>query len=758
MAANRSNRRRRWADLTLRAKSMVVVGIPMLGLLAAGTAGVWVGRQQIADQRRVEQALKVRTDIQNVLTFLLDAETGVRGYALTGRDSFLVPFRKCRTTLSFDLTQLRDLVSGDPELSNLMQQVEEEAGLQFLTLNSLRTLGPVRGREGEVRQDLLLNKGQVHMGALRQLLEQMRTREDRLFERAQSREEHAKNLTFVAVAASILFGLLGGVAATVGFTRGVTTRVRRLEENAVRLATGEPLAPLPHSRDEIGRLGGALEEAASLLAERTRELRENEEKFRLLAENADDIIYRYRLTPEVRMEYISPSVTRILGYRPDEFYADPSVMTSLVHPDDRPAVEAGRDTPDSFRETESLRLVRKDGAVVWIERKAGMVLDSEGKPAAIQGIARDVTERKRAEEALRESEALKTLILSSMAEGTVVTDEGGAIVSVNAAMEQMAGWADAEARGRTFSDVFELREEGRDPQPWGETVLNRAMQSREPVATRGYEQSLLTRDGRHLPVGVTASPLIDSAGSLLGGLAVIRDVGYEREVDHLKSSLVSTVSHELRTPLTMIQGFSELLLDRDLSDSRSKEGLHQIKNASERLSRLIEDLLSVSRIESGRLVANVASVELGPVIAEVIAPFRSERPIGVSLDGVSEVVADRDKLVQILTNLVSNAVKYSPEGTDIGIGARADGRVVLVEVRDRGIGMTEDERARLFEKFFRADRSEVKEVRGTGLGLYITRSLVEMQGGRIWVESEPDEGSTFIFSLPAADPDDEAAA
>jgi PAS domain S-box-containing protein len=736
---------------------MVVVGIPMLGLLAAGTAGVWMGRQQIADQRRVEQALKVRTDIQNVLTFLLDAETGVRGYALTGRPSFLKPFRRCRRTLSFDLTQLRDLVAPDPELSQLMQQVEEEAGLQFLILNALRTLGPVHRTEGEARQDRLLDRGQVHMGALRKLLGQMRDREDGLFASAQAREERAKNLTYGAVGASILFGLLGGVAATVGFTRGVATRVKRLGENAVRLATGAPLAPLPESRDEIGRLDGALHEAESLLADRTRELRESEEKFRLLAENADDIIYRSVLLPEPRMEYISPSVTRILGYTPEEFYSNPQLMSEVVHPDDRRATEARGDVPPPSSETQSLRLIRKDGEVVEIELRSSVVLDADGNAAAMQGIARDVTERKRAEDALRESEALKTLILSSMAEGTVVTDPSGAIVSINAAMERMAGWTDEEARGRAFSDVYELLEEGREPQPWEDTVLHRAIEAREPVATRGYQQSLLTRDGRHLPVGVTASPLIDSAGTLLGGLAVVRDVGYEREVDHLKSSLVSTVSHELRTPLTMIQGFSELLMDRDLSDPRSKEGLHQIRNASERLSRLIEDLLSVSRIESGRLVANVAPVELGPVIAEVVAPFRAERPIEVALDGVSKVVADRDKLVQILTNLVSNAVKYSPQGTDIGIGARDDGRVVLVEVRDRGIGMTEDERARLFEKFFRADRSEVKEVRGTGLGLYITRSLVEMQGGRIWVESEPGQGSTFTFSLPAADPEDEAA-
>ena len=262
-------------------------------------------------------------------------------------------------------------------------------------------------------------------------------------------------------------------------------------------------------------------------------------------------------------------------------------------------------------------------------------------------------------------------------------------------------------------------------------------------------RTLLTRDGRHIPVGLTVGPLLDSEGNLLGGLAVVRDVSYEREVDHLKSSLVSTVSHELRTPLTMIQGFSELLLDRDLSEERSKEALNQIKNAAERLSRLIEDLLSVSRIESGRLVARLEPVELEPVVAEVIAPYLAHRRIKVGLDGVSTAMADRDQLVQILTNLVSNAVKYSPAGTDIAISARAEGRTVQVEVTDRGIGMTEEERSRLFEKFFRADRGEVRDVGGTGLGLYITRNLVEMQGGQIWVRSKKGKGSTFVFSLPA---------
>jgi PAS domain S-box-containing protein len=882
---SRRDTRRGWADLSLRSKGILVVGIPMIGLLAAAMAAIGLGARQLTAERRVEQSLRIRTDLQNVLIFLLNAETGVRGYVLTGSHDFLEPFRKSRQTLSFDLTELRALVAEDPPLRDLAERVVDRAGRQFLTLNELRTLAHQPGKAAAARRDSLLRQGQLQMDALRALLDRMRMTENRLFLAAESGQERAKALTYLAVVASLAFGVAGGVAATMVFTRGVVARIRRLQENAVRLANGEPLDPLRSGDDEIGRLGVALQEADDLLKSRDLEIRQSEEKFRLIAENADDIIYRYRLFPTPQMEYISPSVTRVLGYTPDDFYTNHTLMQEVIHPDDRRASEADRSDPDQASGTLALRVVRKDGAVIWIERRMGTVRDEEGNPTAVQGIARDVTERKRAEEeesrlrafldsvieniphmvfvkdakelrfirfnrageeltghsreewlgkndydmfpvdeadfftakdrevldrrqlveipeepiqtregelrvlhtkkipildragtpqyllgisediterkrseeALRESEAQKTSILASMAEGTVVTELDGTIVSVNTAMERMAGWTESEIRGSPFTDVYGLREGERESHDWEETLLCKAIRTGEILASRGFGKTLLTRDGRHLPVAVTASPLLDEQGNVLGGIEVIRDVSYEREMDQLKSSLVSTVSHELRTPLTMIQGFSELLLDRDLSDQRSKEALHQIRNAAERLSRLIEDLLSVSRIESGRLVAHVAPVELEPVLAEVIAPFLAGRTIEVGLDGVSTVMADRDKLVQILTNLVSNAVKYSPPGTDIAIGGRADGRTVLIEVRDHGIGMTEEERSRLFEKFFRADRSEVKEAGGTGLGLYITRSLLEMQGGRIWVESEPGQGSTFVFSLPAASMTDEAA-
>lgn len=214
---------------------------------------------------------------------------------------------------------------------------------------------------------------------------------------------------------------------------------------------------------------------------------------------------------------------------------------------------------------------------------------------------------------------------------------------------------------------------------------------------------------------------------------------------------VSTVSHELHTPLTMIQGFSELLLTRTLTQEKSHEALRQINSAATRLSRLIEDLLSVSRIESGRLTVRSAPVGLAEVVREVVAGFPTERDIEVDLEpDLPPLMADRDMMVQILTNLLSNALKYSPPQSAVSVQARRKDATVEVAVKDLGIGMTEEESGRIFGKFFRVDRDEVREAGGTGLGLYITKQLLERQGGRITVRSEPGLGSTFLCALPAA--------
>jgi PAS domain S-box-containing protein len=344
-------------------------------------------------------------------------------------------------------------------------------------------------------------------------------------------------------------------------------------------------------------------------------------------------------------------------------------------------------------------------------------------------------------------------VLASVGEGVATLDRAGSPVRVNPALEALIGRQALELEGSDWSEAFALYDSRGRHLSWEESIAAQAVRERRVVASTGYDLHLAHPDGSRIPVAMTAAPLL-VRGELTGAVVVLRDVSREREVDQLKSSLVSTVSHELRTPLTMIQGFSELLLDRDdLGATRSREALQQVNASALRLGRLIDDLLSVSRIDSGKLTVEFAPVDVLGVVSEVVATFEAQtdrRFVTNLAPGLPRVMADRDKMVQVLTNLVSNAVKYSFSPAPIEIVVTAAGNHAEVAVVDRGIGISEAERSQIFEKFTRADRPEVRNVGGTGLGLYITQSLIQLQNGQLWVRSEPGEGSTFAFSLPFA--------
>lgn len=344
-------------------------------------------------------------------------------------------------------------------------------------------------------------------------------------------------------------------------------------------------------------------------------------------------------------------------------------------------------------------------------------------------------------------------VLNDAAVGVATIDPSGRPLLVNPALEDLSGRTAGELLGHDWSEAIPLYDQQGHLIVWEASIAAQAIGEGRVVASSGYDIHLARPDGRRVPVTITATPFI-VADKLTGAVVILRDVSREREVDQLKSSLVSTVSHELRTPLTMIQGFSELLLSRDdLGPDRSRDALQQIHRSSQRLGRLIDDLLSVSRIESGKLSVDFGPVDLGAVITDVVATFEAQtgRHFVTEVDPrLTPVLADLDKVVQVVTNLVSNAVKYSPVPGAIEVVASHAGDHAEISVTDHGIGMSEDERAHLFEKFTRADRPEVRKAGGTGLGLYITKSLVEMQHGQLWVRSALGAGSTFSVSLPLA--------
>jgi len=255
------------------------------------------------------------------------------------------------------------------------------------------------------------------------------------------------------------------------------------------------------------------------------------------------------------------------------------------------------------------------------------------------------------------------------------------------------------------------------------------------------------------------APITGDNKEIMGQVTILSDITDLKRLDQMKTDFVSHVSHELRTPLTSIKGFVATLL----SDSEGyydldtrREFLQIIDQECDRLTRLINDLLNLSRIEAGRALELVLKpvdvVDIAEKIAEIQKNYTAKHQFVVDVQGsVPTIIADEDKVDQIITNLVSNAVKYSPDGGEVRITIKEDPQSggVLVAVKDQGIGIPKDVLPRLFQRFYRV---EGRKISGTGLGLYLTRHLVEAHGGKIWAESEEGKGSTFYFTLPPAPP------
>jgi len=249
--------------------------------------------------------------------------------------------------------------------------------------------------------------------------------------------------------------------------------------------------------------------------------------------------------------------------------------------------------------------------------------------------------------------------------------------------------------------------------------------------------------------------LVSGIGAILENTRLNQEILLGEELQRRRDTFVSLASHELRTPMTSIMGFSELLLSRDPSAEQRADWLGRINRESKRLTGIIDDLLDVSRIQSGRLVVDLRPLALGWVMRDAADFARSISDIhDIVVDipeGTASVLADEDKLGQVLTNLLTNAVKYSPQGGRIQIRAATapGGERVVITVTDNGIGIGADDQANLFTLFHRIVRPETSRILGTGLGLYIVMELVRMMKGDVWLESEVGKGSTFYVSLPS---------
>jgi PAS domain S-box-containing protein len=331
-------------------------------------------------------------------------------------------------------------------------------------------------------------------------------------------------------------------------------------------------------------------------------------------------------------------------------------------------------------------------------------------------------------------------ILANIADGIVAVDREGEVVLWNAAAEKITGVAADDALGRTPVQVLQRTLDSESDTPQGDRLV--------PIM-RGREEVLLS---------VTEAVMRDPAGVVAGRIFAFRDISTDRLVEQMKSDFVSTVSHELRTPLTSIYGFAETLLRRDVmfGEEERTTFLGYIASESQRLTGIVDALLNVARLDTGDLQVNLAPTDVGNVVGQVVQNAQEAGANGHSfvVDLPSEPLAasaDPDKLRQVFSILVDNAIRYSPAGGTVTVGAERKRDTVEVSVADEGIGIPQADQDQIFRKFYRGTDAESRVgAGGTGLGLFIARGLVTAMGGRIWVDSREGEGSTFAFELPLA--------
>lgn len=346
-------------------------------------------------------------------------------------------------------------------------------------------------------------------------------------------------------------------------------------------------------------------------------------------------------------------------------------------------------------------------------------------------------------------------ILEYSADGVMVLDPAQRIVIFNRALGDLTRWPAHEAVGRHHDEIVRWHRLETD------LDLPRAVAGGWPLTADGgprrplyVEGDLQQRSGGMVSVGITYAPLLDREGRLVNVIASVRDISRFREADRLKNTFVSVVSHELKTPVTIIQGYAETLTrpDAEWDPGMVRQGLQAVREEAEKLSGLIDDLLDVSRLQAGAIPLRMEEVDLEQLAHEVVRRFelQSDRHSLSArfVPDFPQVFGDPRRLEQVLSNLVSNAIKYSPEGGRVRIRGSVRPDETVVSVEDEGVGIPATEQGHVFDVFYRVDSPLTRETYGAGLGLSLVRAIVEAHGGRVWVESEPGKGSAFSFTLP----------
>ena len=494
-------------------------------------------------------------------------------------------------------------------------------------------------------------------------------------------------------------------------------------------------------------------------------LTESESRFRGLVANIPGTVFRCDIDSDWTMEFLSDGIEELVGY-PSSDFIDNRVRSfgSVVHPDDRARLEAdvASSVADRRAYTTDYRVLHRDGSVRYVIEQGQAVLNADGR-VRLDGAIFDVTDRR-----LAEIERLKlAAIVESSDDAITSADLDGIVTSWNKGAEQMFGYTADEMVGHSGSVLV----------PEGDmTDSSTRIAAVVEMGEGRFEVTRRRKDGALIDIAVTMSAVRNNEGEVVGVAAIAQDITDRRrleqereeftrelevrnerllELDRLKDEFVALVSHELRTPLTSIRGYLELVLDGEAGEvtDEQRQFLGVVERNANRLLELVGDLLFLAQIEAGKLSLEVGAVDLAAVAAESVEtarPLAEDKEITLTLatSPLQLLAGDRARLAQLLDNLVSNAIKFTPEGGRVDVRASSSRGNAILEVRDTGMGIPAEEQEHVFERFFRTTRATEQAIQGTGLGLAISKAIVHAHGGRITLASSDGEGATFRVTIP----------
>jgi PAS domain S-box-containing protein len=388
-------------------------------------------------------------------------------------------------------------------------------------------------------------------------------------------------------------------------------------------------------------------------------------------------------------------------------------------------------------------------AAMWVAKVANKNLDEK------RSRERDT----KLSAALKQEKLKSELLIQAISDSVVVVSKKGIIQLMNSSAQKMLGWPEDESIGIGYENIILQVDAKNQPIPAEDSIIKKVL---DTGVTTTDNTDVLSRNKRKTTVSMSVAPISDTPGEIDGIIAVMRDITKEKAQERQEAEFISTASHEMRTPVAAIQGYLELALNPKVAtlDQRGINFVTKARESTQRLGKLFQDLLTISKTDDGRLENHPSVINTKDFLKKIVEEERftiKEKPVELLLNfgGKPEntispiyyIYADELRLQEVLTNLINNAIKFTEKGS-VTVDLSGTSEIVEISVADTGMGIPQEDLPHLFEKFYRVDNSATRTIGGTGLGLYISRKIIELYDGKIWAESSPGKGSKFFIHIP----------